>query len=113
MIKTEWREILHNWWYILVLIVICLIPTIYTSIFLGSMWDPYGNTQNINVAIVNNDQTAVYQNETLRVGDDLCKNLLNNDSMHFVVEDDENKAMEKLNDGTYAMVITIPKNFRK
>ncbi len=111
MIKTEWREILHNWWYILVLIVICLIPTIYTSIFLGSMWDPYGNTQNINVAIVNNDQAAVYQNETLRVGDDLCKNLLNNDSMHFVVEDDENKAMEKLNDGTYAMVITIPKNF--
>ena len=35
---------------------IIAIPTIYTSFFLGSMWDPYGKTENLPVAVVNNDK---------------------------------------------------------
>lgn len=29
------------------LVGIILIPTIYTTIFLGSMWDPYGKLDNL------------------------------------------------------------------
>ena len=30
---------------------IVLIPTIYTTLFLGSMWDPYGKTDQLPVAL--------------------------------------------------------------
>ena len=38
------------------LIAIITIPAIYTSVFLGSMWDPYGDADQLPVAIVNHDK---------------------------------------------------------
>ena len=38
---------------------IVLIPTIYTTLFLGSMWDPYGNVDQLPVAVVNNDKSCL------------------------------------------------------
>ena len=48
---------------------IVLIPTIYTTLFLGSMWDPYGNVDQLPVAVVNNDKSVDYEGKTLAVGD--------------------------------------------
>lgn len=89
---------------------IVLIPTIYTTLFLGSMWDPYGNVDQLPVAVVNEDQSVDYEGKTLAVGDELVDNLRENDQLdfHFV---DSSKAEEGLQDGTYYMVITIPSDF--
>ena len=45
MLKREWQKILKNPWMIIILIGIITIPAIYTSVFLGSMWDPYGDAE--------------------------------------------------------------------
>ena len=50
---------------------IVLIPTIYTTLFLGSMWDPYGNVDQLPVAVVNNDKSVDYEGKELAVGDEL------------------------------------------
>ena len=54
---------------------IVLIPTIYTTLFLGSMWDPYGNVDQLPVAVVNNDKSVDYEGKTLAVGDELVDKL--------------------------------------
>lgn len=92
------------------LTAIVLIPTIYTTLFLGSMWDPYGNVDQLPVAVVNEDQAVEYEGKTLDVGGELVEKLQENQQMdfHFV---DSAKAQDGLRDGTYYMVITIPSEF--
>ena len=41
MLKNEWKKLFQNKFMIVVMIAIILIPTIYTAIFVGAMWDPY------------------------------------------------------------------------
>ena len=58
MIKQEWKNILKNHWIQIVLVALILIPSIYTVVFLGSMWDPYGNSGDLPVAVVNKDKAT-------------------------------------------------------
>ena len=83
MIKNEWQNLLHNKILLIVLIAIVAIPTIYTTLFLGSMWDPYGQLEQLPVAVVNEDKEVVYYNEKLDVGSRLVLNLKENDSLKF------------------------------
>ena len=110
MLKQEWKSLFHNKILLLVVIVIALIPAIYAGLFLASMWDPYGNVDKLPVAIVNEDEPAEYGDTTLTVGDQLVDNLKENDSLAFNFVDAD-VANEGLKNGTYYMVITIPKDF--
>ena len=68
MIKKEWSAFRKNWWLKIVAVAIIAIPSIYAGVFLGSIWDPYGNTKEIPVAVVNEDIKVEYNDSTLNVG---------------------------------------------
>lgn len=112
MIKNEWQTLLHNKILLVVLIAILAIPTIYTTLFLGSMWDPYGQLDQLPVAVVNEDQQVTYSGEKLNVGEELVDNLKDNDSLKFDFVDADT-ARERLQQGKYYMVITIPEDFSR
>lgn len=40
---------------IIIFIAVLLIPVIYSFFYLKSYWDPYGNLQDLKVAVVNRD----------------------------------------------------------
>lgn len=112
MLKREWQKILKNPWMIIILIAIITIPAIYTSVFLGSMWDPYGDADQLPVAVVNHDKKVVYEGKTLQVGNVLAKNLRDSGSLDFHFVSDK-RAEEGLKSGKYYMIISIPKDFSK
>ncbi len=90
-------------------VCIVLIPTIYTTFFLGSMWDPYGNVSKLPVAVVNQDVSVTFQDQTLSVGAELVDTLKDNDSLDFNFVDAQT-AQDGIADGTYYMAITIPED---
>ncbi len=92
---------------VLAICVVMLIPSIYACVFLGSMWDPYGNIGNLPVAVVNYDRPVEYNNKTLSIGDDFVEKLKDEDSLKFNFVN-ERVAREGIENGTYYMVITIP-----
>ena len=110
MIKGEWKSLFKNKFMMVVVIAIMIIPTIYTTIFLGSMWDPYGEIDKLPVAIVNNDKSVVYEDKTMDVGKELVDNLKENNSLDFNFVDND-VAKSGLENGTYYMVVTIPEDF--
>lgn len=112
MIKAEWKNIAKSTWLKIVLCAIMIIPMIYACVFLGSMWDPYGNTDQLPVAVVNNDNEVEYNDSTMDIGKQLSDKLAKNDSMDFNIVS-SSKAQKGLKDGKYYMVITIPENFSK
>ena len=73
--KEEWKNIAGSTWIKVVLAAIIVIPMLYSGIFLGSMWDPYGNADKIPVAVVNEDNKVTYNGSSLHIGEDLVANL--------------------------------------
>ena len=58
MIKNEWKNLLKNKMLVVVVMAIIIIQVIYAGLFLKSMWDPYGNLDNLPVAVVNKDKAV-------------------------------------------------------
>lgn len=71
--------------------------------------DPYGRLDQLPVAVVNQDQSASFQDKTLTIGDDMVDNMKESKSLdfHFVSETDAEKGLEE---GDYYMVITLPED---
>ena len=61
MVRQEWKKLFHNRILLLVVIAVIAIPSIYTTLFLGSMWDPYGKADQLPVAVVNKDQAVFWR----------------------------------------------------
>lgn len=110
MVKQEWKSLWRNKILMIVLVFIIAIPAIYTTLFLGSMWDPYGKLDELPVAVVNLDEPVEYEGETLNVGQKLVDKLKDDGSLCFNFTDAD-QAERGLKNGTYYMVITVPKNF--
>ena len=89
MLKREWQKIMKNKWMIVILLAIITIPAVYTSVFLGSMWDPYGDMDELPVAVVNHDRKITYEGQELAVGDALADILRKSGSLDFHFVSDE------------------------
>ena len=110
MLRQEWHRLFKNKILLIVTVAVIAIPTIYTTLFLGSMWDPYGNIDKLPVAVINHDVPVTYEDQKLDIGGTLMEELKNNDSLDFQFPS-ETEAQKGLEDGTYYMVITIPEEF--
>lgn len=92
----------------IIFIVILLIPVIYSFFYLKSYWDPYGNLQDLKVAIVNLDKGEDDQNQ----GNELVQSLIDSGTIKIcTVSEDE--AQDGLVNGRYYAKITIPEDFTK
>ncbi|HEL1559943.1 TPA: YhgE/Pip domain-containing protein [Streptococcus suis] len=91
------------------IIGVACVPALYNISFLTSMWDPYGRLDQLPVAVINQDQSASFQDKTLTIGDDMVDNMKESKSLdfHFVSEKDAEKGLEE---GDYYMVITLPED---
>ena len=110
MLKQEWKSIFKTKKMMIILFGISLIPSLYTVLFLSSMWDPYGKLAELPVAVVNQDKAVSYNEETLAVGDSLVAGLEESDALDFdfVSKEDAEAGLE---DGSYYMALIIPENF--
>lgn len=112
MLKAEWSYLIKNKMFIVVLIAIALIPAIYCYLYLSSMWNTYGKTDNIPVAVVNQDRRVEYNGKDIAIGSNLAKNLKKSDSLNFKTMS-YNKSEKDLKNGKVYMTVIIPKDFSK
>ncbi|MBN8209267.1 YhgE/Pip domain-containing protein [Bacillus sp. NTK071] len=108
----DWRSIGTNWVAAILLGGLIILPSLYAWFNIGASWDPYSQTDQLPVGIVNEDQGATIRDKAIDVGGELTKELKHNNSLewHFSKRD---RAMEKLKNGDYFAVIVIPKDFSK
>lgn len=112
MLKAELGYFKDHKLLIVVILAIALIPTIYAVTFLSSMWDPYGRTDQLPIAVVNDDHSASMSEKTLHVGDDLTKQLKDSNGFDFQFVSDH-QAQQGLDSGKYYAIYKIPANFSK
>lgn len=96
---------------LIVVIGVCIIPSLYAWFNIAANKDPYGNTANIKIAMANND--AGTENDmlgNLDVGGQIVDTLKENDSLGWVFVS-EDKAISGVKSGEYYAAIVIPDNF--
>ncbi|WP_436374704.1 YhgE/Pip family protein [Cytobacillus sp. BC1816] len=108
--KMDIRSIFTNWVAAVLIGGLTLLPSLYAWFNIEASWDPYSQTDQLPVGIVNEDAGAVVRDKDIHIGDDIVKELKKNDDMdwHF---DDRKDAMDKVEYGDYFAVIVIPENF--
>ncbi|MFS0659612.1 YhgE/Pip domain-containing protein [Niallia alba] len=110
MFKHDWKAILTNRKTLVTIIIMAFIPIMYSGIILGSFWDPFGRTDKLPVAVVNQDKPTEVNDSEMTIGEDLIEQLKEDDNFdwHFV---SKKQADEGFRSNEYYMVITIPEEF--
>lgn len=109
-LKNELLGILHNRKLLIAVIGVMTVPLLYSGTYLWAFWDPYGHLDRLPVAVVNNDQGAVYNGSKLEIGKDLVKELKKKESFQwkFVSEKEADNGLKNQN---YYIKVEIPKDF--
>ena len=110
--KNDLKDIFTNKALLVIVIGLCILPSLYGWFNIKASWDPYGNTGNIAVAVVNEDAGAEIMNKKINIGDELVKKLKTNKKLGWKFVDSKN-ALDGVNSGKYYAYIEIPSNFSK
>lgn len=97
----------------LMIIILIVIPSLYSLINIKASWDPYSNTSGIKVAVINEDKGTLFKEQDINLGDDLVEKLKENDKLGWVFIDDKDAAKQDLLLEKYYATIEIPENFSK
>ena len=108
--RRDMKRLLCSPAAMLVMIGVCIIPSLYAWFNIAANIDPYSNTSGIKVAVANNDKDATSNDLTINAGNEIIKNLKENDQLGWTFTDEEN-AVEGVKSGKYYAAIVIPEDF--
>ncbi|MBY7145031.1 YhgE/Pip domain-containing protein [Virgibacillus sp. NKC19-3] len=108
--KNDGKNVGTNWVAAILIGGLILLPSLYAWLNIKAAWDPYGQTDQIPIGVVDEDVGSNVRDEDINVGDELVDTLKDNDSMDWQFTD-RDTAMENLEYGDYFAVIIIPENF--
>lgn len=86
---SDCKKIFGNRVAVLIIIAICILPSLYARFYLKSSRDPYGNTRWLKVAIVNNDQWTLFEGSYLNIWNEIVEELKQDDNIWWVFVDEE------------------------
>ncbi len=110
IVKQDLRNLKRVPLVALLLVGLAFLPSLYAWFNVAASWDPYSNTGQIKVAVVNEDAGAEVNGEQFKVGDELVENLKRNDKMGWTFVD-RATAEEGVKKGDYYASVYISKDF--
>lgn len=112
--KKDLKNIFKNYGALIVVIALCILPSLYAWFNIKASWDPYAEsaTSGIKVGVVNKDLGTTLNGNDINLGNTVVDELKNNKQMgwQFVSEEEATKMVEE---GKFYAMITIPENFSK
>ena len=111
--RNDLRRISSNVVAIVLILGLAVVPCLYAWFNIFSNWDPYGNTGNLKIAVVNTDEG--YESDLIpveiNVGENVTATLRGNENFDWVVLNDRDKAIEGVKSGAYYAAVVIPRTF--
>lgn len=106
----DFKRLIKNKIAIGITLGVIFIPGIYAWLNIDSNWDPYGNTEHIPIAVVNEDQGTTILGEDINIGQEVEQTLRQNHNMKWIFTDEAN-ALASVEKGDYYAAMIIPKGF--
>ena len=113
LFKRDVQNVSHSVIGMIVVMGLIIVPCLYAWFNIAGSWDPYGNTGNLKIAVVNTDEG--YESDLIpvevNVGENVTATLRGNENFDWVVLNDRDKAIEGVKSGAYYAAVVIPKTF--
>lgn len=109
--RAEWRRLTSGFDPVKTLIGLALIPLLYAAVYLYANWDPYGNMDDVDAALVTLDEGAEFDGEHRVIGDDVVDDLLEDESFGWHMVSDRELAEQGTSRGDYQFALVIPEDF--
>ena len=118
MIKIMLRDLKSISTNVVAMVIImglCVIPSLYAWFNINSNWDPYREdaTSNLKIAVFSKDQGIKLQDILLTVGDSVVDALHDNTAIGWIFTEDERTAINGVYSGEYYAALVIPEDFTK
>lgn len=109
------RSIRTNVVAMVIMMGLCVIPSLYAWFNIHSNWDPYSEaaTSNLRIAVFSKDQGVQLNSMSLAVGDSVVSSLRHNQTIGWVFPEDERTAINGVYSGEYYAALVIPEDFTK
>lgn len=113
LFKRDLENVSHSVIGLVVVLGLIIVPCLYAWFNIAGSWDPYGNTGNLKIAVVNTDKG--YESDLVpvevNIGETVTSTLRGNDSFDWTVVDDRDEAVDGVKSGKYYAAVVIPKSF--
>lgn len=109
--RQDWKRIFKNPIATLLMIALMIIPSLYAWFNIKALWDPYGNTSELPIAVYSDDQSATFEGQTVSIGEEVLKNLKENKQLGWQFVDSKKDLEEGVKSGEYYAGIYLPKDF--
>ncbi len=109
---ADFKAVAHNTIALVVCVGLVILPSLYAWLNIEGSWDPYGHTNEIKIAVANND--AGYQSDLIpirvNIGERMVSKLSESTTIHYVITSKED-AEHGVQSGAYYAALLIPENF--
>ncbi|MGN5732941.1 YhgE/Pip family protein [Arthrobacter psychrochitiniphilus] len=96
----------------LTIVAMVMVPLLYGAVYLYANWDPYGNLDQLQAAVVVQDEGAVTKDgKELRVGEEVAQTLIKDHKFDWQLVATPEEANNGVKDGEFAFALIIPKDF--
>jgi putative membrane protein len=109
--KKEAALLRGNPLLIIAAVLISLVPSIYTYIYVRAIWDPYGNIHQLPVGIVTLDQGTEFRGQHYNLGGDLMAQLLDSNRFCFTQFESSEEAVEAVRANAVYFALVVPRDF--
>ena len=108
-------RILSNVVALVVIMGLCVLPSLYAWFNIFSNWDRYGqeSTSNLQIAVFSEDSGDRIAGEDVNIGTNVLEGLKANKTIGWVFVDNRKDAVEGVHSGKYYAALVIPENFTK
>ena len=73
--RLDWKRIAKSPVAVFLIVALMILPSLYAWFNIKALWDPYGNTGELPIAIYSNDAGANLQDKELNIGDQVLDTL--------------------------------------
>lgn len=111
--KLDWKRIFKSPVAVFLIIALMILPSLYAWFNIKALWDPYGNTGELPIAIYSDDVGGKLQDKSIAIGDEVLDTLKDNKQLGWRFVKSKKAVTEGVKSGKYYAGIYLPKDFSK
>ena len=109
----DWRRIFAVPTAVFLVIAMLILPSLYAWFNIKALWDPYGNTGDLPIAVYNADAGVNLEGKKIDIGQMVSEQLHQNHQLGWTFVKSKDVLEDGVRSGKYYAGIYLPKNFSK
>lgn len=111
---SDIRGLFSNFFAIMILLAMFILPALYAWVNIYANWDPYANTGNVKIALASADLGYTTEDgEQVNLGREIIEEIAESTAIRWILVEDPVEAVHGVEDGTYYGALIMQRNLSR